>query len=313
MAPPRRCHSAPARVSVPTRSRAVGAGGMGEVYRARDTRLDRTVAIKVLPAHWRLDAEARQRFEREARAIPQLSHPHICALYDVGRARTGGDRVPGDGVSSKGETLADRLAKGPLPLDQALRIGDRDRGRAGQGAPPGHRPSRPEARQHHADDSGREAARLRSREGARGRSDAGRVGARPADASAADRGGHGPRHGAVHGARAARRQGGGRAQRHLRASARSLYEMATGRTAFSGAKRGRRSSAAILSDDPPPIAAAAAARAAGARPRRRRLPGQGTRGAVAERPRCHARADVDCRCGGASDSAHGSRCTREVA
>src|SRR6185436_7722852 len=98
----------------------LGAGGMGEVYRARDTRLDRTVAIKVLPEHLSASPEIRQRFEREARTISQLSHPHICALYDVGR----------DGEIEylvmeylEGQTLADRLAKGPLPLDQALQSG----------------------------------------------------------------------------------------------------------------------------------------------------------------------------------------------
>jgi serine/threonine protein kinase len=98
----------------------LGAGGMGEVYRARDTRLDRTVAIKVLPSHLSESAEARQRFDREARAISSLSHPHICHLYDVGQQ---------DGTSYlvmeylEGETLADRLRKGPLPLEQVLKIG----------------------------------------------------------------------------------------------------------------------------------------------------------------------------------------------
>jgi len=62
----------------------LGAGGMGEVYKARDTRLDRTVAIKVLPAHVAADPDVRQRFEREARAVAALNHPHICSLYDVG-------------------------------------------------------------------------------------------------------------------------------------------------------------------------------------------------------------------------------------
>ena len=62
----------------------LGAGGMGEVYRARDTRLERTVAVKVLPQHLSASSEVRQRFEREAKTISQLSHPHICALYDVG-------------------------------------------------------------------------------------------------------------------------------------------------------------------------------------------------------------------------------------
>ncbi len=62
----------------------LGAGGMGEVYEARDTRLDRTVAVKVLPAHLSSSSESRQRFEREAKTISALFHPHICALYDVG-------------------------------------------------------------------------------------------------------------------------------------------------------------------------------------------------------------------------------------
>jgi eukaryotic-like serine/threonine-protein kinase len=99
---------------------SVGAGGMGEVYRARDTRLDRTVAVKVLPSHMSASPEVRQRFEREARTISQLSHPHICALYDVGR----------DGETDylvmellEGETLQDRLSKGRLPLEQTLRYG----------------------------------------------------------------------------------------------------------------------------------------------------------------------------------------------
>jgi Tol biopolymer transport system component len=93
---------------------------MGEVYKARDTRLERTVAIKVLPPHLSSSPESRQRFEREAKTISQLSHPHICALYDVGNQ---------DGVEYlvmeylEGETLAERLLKGPLPTDQTLRYG----------------------------------------------------------------------------------------------------------------------------------------------------------------------------------------------
>src|SRR5262245_23424597 len=96
----------------------VGAGGMGEVYRARDTRLDRTVAVKILPQHLSSNPERRQRFEREARAVSSLSHPHICALYDVGR-QDGIDYLVMEYI--QGESLADRLAKGPLPADQALR------------------------------------------------------------------------------------------------------------------------------------------------------------------------------------------------
>ena len=99
---------------------AIGAGGMGEVYRARDTRLERTVAVKVLPEHLTSDADLRQRFEREAKTISQLSHPHICALYDVGRD---GDRDYLVMEYLEGETLAARLDKGALPAEQLLRYG----------------------------------------------------------------------------------------------------------------------------------------------------------------------------------------------
>jgi Tol biopolymer transport system component len=98
----------------------IGAGGMGEVYKARDTRLDRTVAVKVLPGRFAEDAEMRRRFEREARAISALSHPHICALYDVG-AQDGVEYLVMEYLD--GDTLADRLGRGPLPTDQALRFG----------------------------------------------------------------------------------------------------------------------------------------------------------------------------------------------
>ncbi|MGH9366333.1 MAG: protein kinase domain-containing protein, partial [Thermoanaerobaculia bacterium] len=98
----------------------LGAGGMGEVYKARDTRLERTVAIKVLPQHLSTSAEVRQRFEREAKTISQLSHPHICALYDVGREGEAEYLVM---EYLEGETLLERLAKGALPLEQTLRFG----------------------------------------------------------------------------------------------------------------------------------------------------------------------------------------------
>jgi len=96
----------------------LGAGGMGEVYKARDTRLERTVAIKVLPSHMSQNAEFRQRFEREAKTISQLSHPHICALYDVGH-QDGTDYLVMEYL--EGETLTERLAKGSLPTEQVLR------------------------------------------------------------------------------------------------------------------------------------------------------------------------------------------------
>lgn len=95
----------------------LGAGGMGEVFKARDTRLDRTVAVKTVPPLLAGVTDWRERFEREGRAISQLSHPHICTLFDVGEQ---------DGLAFlvmehlEGETLADRLARGPVPLQQAL-------------------------------------------------------------------------------------------------------------------------------------------------------------------------------------------------
>src|SRR6202162_5401287 len=97
---------------------AIGAGGMGEVYKARDTRLDRIVAIKVLPAHLADRSELRERFEREAKTIASLNHPHICVLYDIGE-QDGIDYLVMEYL--EGETLAQRLQKGPLPLDQVLR------------------------------------------------------------------------------------------------------------------------------------------------------------------------------------------------
>jgi serine/threonine protein kinase/Tol biopolymer transport system component len=98
----------------------LGAGGMGEVYRAKDTRLDRTVALKVLPSNLSANPVLRERLEREAKAISGLAHPHICTLHDVGQD---------DGIDYlvmeylEGDTLADRLQKGPLPLEQALKCG----------------------------------------------------------------------------------------------------------------------------------------------------------------------------------------------
>jgi Tol biopolymer transport system component/tRNA A-37 threonylcarbamoyl transferase component Bud32 len=96
---------------------ALGAGGMGEVYKARDTRLDRTVAIKVLPRHLADRPESRQRFEREARTVSDLNHPHICTLHDIGR-EGGVDYLVMELL--EGQTLAERIGAGPLPLDEAL-------------------------------------------------------------------------------------------------------------------------------------------------------------------------------------------------
>src|SRR5271165_1312194 len=96
----------------------LGAGGMGEVWKALDTRLDRTVAVKVLPKYIADRDDLRARFEREARAVSSLKHPHICVLHDIGKQ---------DGIDFmvlellEGETLAARVSKGPLPLDQVLK------------------------------------------------------------------------------------------------------------------------------------------------------------------------------------------------
>src|SRR5881275_4414 len=88
----------------------LGAGGMGEVWSARDTRLERNVAIKVLPANFAEDAQLRLRFEREAKTISQLNHPHICTLYDVGENYLVMELL-------EGESLAERVARGPLPVE----------------------------------------------------------------------------------------------------------------------------------------------------------------------------------------------------
>src|ERR1700694_1542469 len=115
-------HLGPYEVSVP-----LGAGGRGEVYRARDTRLDRTVAIKILPAQFSSDPVRKQRFEREAKTISSLNHPHICVLHDVG-SQDGVDYLVMECV--EGETLAKRLEKGPVPLEQGLEIGQEIAGAA---------------------------------------------------------------------------------------------------------------------------------------------------------------------------------------
>lgn len=98
----------------------IGAGGMGEVYRARDTRLDRCVALKILPAHFSCSPELKSRFEREARTLSSVSHPHICHLYDVG-SQSGTDFLVMELL--EGETLAGRLRKGALPCHEVLKIG----------------------------------------------------------------------------------------------------------------------------------------------------------------------------------------------
>ena len=106
----------------------LGAGGMGEVYLAADTRLDREVAIKVLPPEFAENEQLLQRFEREAKAISQLNHPNVCTLFDVGKEEAEGSGEPADVhylvmELLQGESLADRLQKGPLPLHEILKYG----------------------------------------------------------------------------------------------------------------------------------------------------------------------------------------------
>src|SRR6185369_17243694 len=98
----------------------IGAGGMGEVYRARDTRLGRDVAVKVLPPGLSENADARARFEREARVASSLNHPNICVLHDIGRH---GDTDFLVMEMVEGESLAERLSHGPLPIDEVLKLG----------------------------------------------------------------------------------------------------------------------------------------------------------------------------------------------
>ena len=137
---------------------SLGAGGMGAVYRARDLRLERDVAIKVLPANLASDPALRQRPEREAKAISKLSHPNICALHDIGQQ---------DGIVFlvmelvEGETLEQRLHKGPLSLEQTISYGAQIADALSKAHKRLH-PSRSQAFEHHAYEDRSKAARLRT-------------------------------------------------------------------------------------------------------------------------------------------------------
>ena len=137
---------------------AIGAGGMGEVYKARDTRLDRIVAIKVLPAHLADRADLRERFDREAKTIASLNHPHICTLYDTGHQ----DEIDFLVMEYlEGETLAQRLVKGSLPIQQVLQYAIEISDALDKAHQQRRDAPRPQARQRHAHQVGDEAARLR--------------------------------------------------------------------------------------------------------------------------------------------------------
>ena len=126
----------------------LGAGGMGQVYRARDTRLERIVALNILPAQFSADPVRKQRFEREAKTISSLNHPHICVLYDVGH-QDGIDYLVMECV--EGETLAKRLEKGPLLLEQVLKYGAQIADALRESAPQWSCAPGPKARKHHVD------------------------------------------------------------------------------------------------------------------------------------------------------------------
>ena len=223
---------------------ALGAGGMGEVYRATDTRLDRTVAIKVLPGDVANDPVQRERFEREARAIAALNHRNICTLHDIGHAQP--SRPPGAGANDtattrenrsvdflvmeflEGETLGQRLERGMLPFDEAVRIASEIAEALDVAHHQGiiHRDLKPGNVMLSASgvkllDFG--LARLREPEGQEGIPGC-------ADPRRADNGGHHSRHVAVHVARAARWEDRRRPVRHLRIrrhAVRDVYRSAT--------------------------------------------------------------------------------------
>jgi serine/threonine protein kinase len=141
---------------------AIGAGGMGEVYKARDERLARDVAIKLLAAHFTDSTEAGERFEREARAAAALQHPNICTIYDVGETADGRAFIVMELL--QGETLQQRIGHGPLELPALLEIGATPRRRPSGGSCRRHRPPRHQARQHPVDLARAEDSRLRPRQ-----------------------------------------------------------------------------------------------------------------------------------------------------
>src|SRR5579863_145637 len=177
----------------------LGAGGMGEVYRARDTRLDRDVAVKVLLTNLASDPSLKQRLEREAKAVSKLSHPHICTLHDIGH-QDGIDFLVMELV--EGETLEQRLLKGPLPADQVIRYAAQIADALAKAHKRGftHRDLKPE---HHADQVRRQTDGLRASQ-AIGPCSSGNCAQRNDRGPEAHQRGQHRRHFPVHGSRATR-------------------------------------------------------------------------------------------------------------
>ena len=203
----------------------LGAGGMGEVYRARDATLHRDVALKMLPPEFAADADRLARFQREAHILASLNHPNIAHVYGLERS---------DGVQAlvmelvEGPTLADRIAQGPIPVDEALPDRQADCRGAGSRTRAGHHPPRSEAREHQGA-AGRdgEGARLRVGESAgTQRAHVFDATASPTITSPAMMTGVGDlaRHGRVHEPGASAGQDGGQAQRHLGVRLRALRD-----------------------------------------------------------------------------------------
>ena len=213
----------------------LGAGGMGEVYRARDTRLDRDVAIKVLPAELADDPGALARFEREAKAVAALSHPNILAIHDFGE-RTRARQLRRDGAA-RGRDAARAPAAGALPARKAVEIAVRSRDGLAAAHESGivHRDLKPENVFLTGDGRVKilDFGLARRRRAVRARRDD-----REAPTARADRARHRARHRRLHVARAGARRGGRHALRHLLAR-RVLYEMLTGRRAFAAGHRRR--------------------------------------------------------------------------